>query len=83
MFEPFFCGRYRSAIRAVSITRGSATINVAPLSFAFTMRLATMGWLAAGLYPMSMMQSVSSSSGMLTLMAPDPTDSMSPMTEAA
>ena len=70
-------------MRADSMTRGSHTMRSAPRSFAFTMRRATIGWLAAGLQPNSKMQSVSSNVGMLTLMAPDPTTSMSPMTLAA
>ena len=48
-FDPFFSGRYISAMRADSMTRGSHTMRSAPRSFAFTMRRATIGWLAAGL----------------------------------
>ena len=47
--QPFLIWMYKSAMRAVSMERGSTTMIFAPFSLAFTMRRATMGCEAEGL----------------------------------
>jgi len=60
--------------------RGSATITVAPLSFAFWAQRETMGWASVKLVPMARMHREFSRSMRLLVMAPVPSTAPRPTT---
>ncbi len=62
----------RSALAAERVKRGSTTMSLAPLSWAWVIHLKLMGWFSAGLQPMIMMQSLLARSFQWLVMAPRP-----------
>ena len=81
--EPTRMGRYRSAISARSVLRGSATIILAPRLRAFLMRVAATGWHSVMLVPMQKIRSGLSMSAKGFDMAPRPMVAARPATVGA
>ncbi len=70
-----------SAVQAVGVRRGSATISVAPCSFASSTQRETIGWFSAKFEPMTSRQSDLAKSVMGLVIAPEPKVVTRPVTD--